>query len=302
MPGRPSVPAARRVVAAAGRVMVAAGIVLLLFVAYLLWGTGLIESSHQQALRRAFDSELAVAGHGAATRPAGVPGISSLAAAGAVPPAPGRPVAILEIPRIGLDSVVVQGTGPRQLRLGPGHYIGTPFPGQAGNAALAGHRTTYGAPFADLGELRPGDDVWATTIQGRFRYVVVRSFVLTPADVAVIGPSSTPELTLTTCTPPYSAAERLVVRARLVGRVAPAPTPTAALAVGPGSGALAGQVGSPAGAVGWGAVCAGLALVVWVAGRGRRHRWLVHLVGALPVLAALFLCFQAVGPLLPASF
>lgn len=291
----------RRVASGVGRVLVAGGVLLLLFVAYLLWGTGLQESSHQQALRRTFDRELAVAGRQrvdpapSATPGRDVPTLSSTAAGAS--PAEGRPVAILAIPRIGLDSVVVQGTDTDDLRLGPGHYVGTPMPGQAGNAAIAGHRTTYGAPFADLGELRPGDDVWATTTQGRFRYLVVRSLVVSPADTAVLDPSSAAELTLTTCTPPYSAAQRLVVQARLAGAPLPDGTVHRAAAVG-----LAGEVGDPVGAVTWGVVCGGLVLAVWMAGRGRRHRWAVHLAGGVAVLAALFMCFESLSPLLPASF
>ena len=70
-------------------------------------------------------------------------------------PADGQPVGLLQIPRIGVDKVIIEGTSTTDLRQGPGHYLGTPLPGQAGNAAIAGHRTTYGAPFYNLNELQP---------------------------------------------------------------------------------------------------------------------------------------------------
>ena len=122
-----------------------------------------------------------------------------------------------------MDKVIVEGTGTTDLRQGPGHYDGTPLPGQIGNAAIAGHRTTYGAPFYNLNELADGDPIVVTTTQGVFTYSVTRSLIVPcgdsncndPADVAVIAPSTTPELTLTTCNPRFSSSSRLVVQATL---------------------------------------------------------------------------------------
>ncbi len=126
-------------------------------------------------------------------------------------PAVGQPIGIIAIPKLGVDDVVVQGYGESQLQGGPGHYPSTSLPGQAGNAAIAGHRTTFAAPFYNLNQLDPGDPIFVLTSQGLFRYDVARSEIVSPTDSAVLDASTTPELTLTTCNPRYSASQRLVV-------------------------------------------------------------------------------------------
>ena len=131
------------------------------------------------------------AGSGAAP-----PVVASPAPPTAAPPE-GRAVGIIRIPRIGLDKAIVEGTDTADLRQGPGHYAGTPLPGQPGNSAVAGHRTTYGAPFSRLDELRSGDQVVVITPQGTFRYNINRSLVVEPSDVSVIAPVNANELTLT---------------------------------------------------------------------------------------------------------
>ena len=81
-------------------------------------------------------------------------------------------MAKIEIPRIGVDWIVVEGVDVADLRKGPGHYPGTALPGVRGNVAIAGHRTTYGAPFQDINELDPGDEIILTTVTGRYVYRV----------------------------------------------------------------------------------------------------------------------------------
>ena len=88
------------------------------------------------------------------------------------PPAEGNGLARLEIPKIGVDKIVVEGVGVEDLRKGPGHYPGTALPGVVGNVAIAGHRTTYGAPFGDIDKLKPGDEIILTTVTGRYVYNV----------------------------------------------------------------------------------------------------------------------------------
>ena len=126
----------RRVVAGFGRLLLAAGVLVLLFVAYQLWGTGLSESHAQSTLGQEYR---ALTHSPPATAPAVVPG-------GAL--------GIIQIPRIGLEKYLVQGTAEADLQKGPGHYVDTPLPGQPGNVGIAGHRTTYGAPFYNLDQLR----------------------------------------------------------------------------------------------------------------------------------------------------
>ena len=138
------------------------------------------------------------------------------------PAADGESVARIRIPRLGVTKVVVEGVSVDALKKGPGHYPGTPLPGQEGNAAIAGHRTTYGAPFHRLDELEENDLIYVTTLQGSFVYRVTESVIVSPRDVYVLDPSEDNRLTLTTCHPRYSARERLVVTAELLGDAAEA--------------------------------------------------------------------------------
>jgi len=128
----------------------------------------------------------------------------------------GDAVGRLRIDRIGLSSVVLEGTNADDLRRGPGHYPGTPLPGQSGTVAIAGHRTTYGAPFRKIDKVRSGDDIVVTMPYGRFTYRVERTRIVKPTDVWVVDRRSFDRLVLTACHPLYSAAERIVVFARLV--------------------------------------------------------------------------------------
>jgi sortase A len=202
------------------------------------------------------------------------------------------------IPKIGVNKAIVEGTGTADLREGPGHYSGTPLPGEAGNAAIAGHRTTYGAPFYSLNELGSGDQITVTTPQGSFRYVVNKSMDVEPSDVSVIDPTTTNQLTLTTCTPRYSAARRLIVQAALVS--APAPAPAVPRPQKP-SPSLAGQTGAWAPVLGWGLGALAVLVGLWLVARTRRRRWPIYLLGTAPLLVVLFMFFVAVSKVLPAS-
>jgi sortase A len=125
---------------------------------------------------------------------------------------PGNAVAILKIPRIDLNIVVVEGTDTESLKRGPGHYADTAYPWQDhGRVGIAGHRTTYLHPFYDLNEMKQGDPIVLETEYGTFRYVVTRVFVITPDNSSVLDQTKNPTLVLTTCNPRYSAAERLIV-------------------------------------------------------------------------------------------
>lgn len=144
----------------------------------------------------------------------------------------------IAIPAIGVETLVVEGTTPSALRAGAGHYVETPLPGEVGNVAIAGHRTTYGRPFNRLDELDVGDTIWLATPVGDHQYRVVgdpaspdcrptrtgdrpdaAACITNPSDWSVV---TTPEgsdgaiLTLTTCHPKGSAAQRLIIRAELV--------------------------------------------------------------------------------------
>lgn len=123
----------------------------------------------------------------------------------------------IQIPSLDVDVVVVEGTSASALRAGAGHYPSTPLPCEAGNVAIAGHRTTYGKPFANVDRLKTGDVIVLETPIGKCTYEVNRApFVVGPRDFSVIAndPNSR-SLTLTTCHPKGSAAKRLIVKATL---------------------------------------------------------------------------------------
>ncbi len=136
----------------------------------------------------------------------------------------GDPIGRLRIPRIGLNRLVQEGVGGRLaldpdgdrslLRSGPVHYAMTPLPGAGEPFAVAGHRTTFGAPFYKLDLLRRGDAVLVDTPYARFRYEVAKTTTVLPSNVGVLLDRGY-GLVLTTCTPRYSASHRLIVWAKL---------------------------------------------------------------------------------------
>lgn len=292
----------RSALSALGAVLTGAGVLILLFVAYQLWGTGLYTSRQQDSLRSAFEQKLQATPSTTPTtaNPANLP----------PPPPSGESVAQIRIPKIGLDQLIVQGVNLADLRKAPGHYPSTPLPGEQGNAAIAGHRTTYGAPFNRLGELVDGDEILVTTVKGSFTYTVGRVHVVKPNQVEVLDPTPTPVLTLTTCHPKYSAKERLIVVANLApGQKATPATPSPDPAPGEEEVAAGEGLGDPGLAsdrskvstVLWGAFTFLIGLGWWLAIRKWRH-WASYLGGVLPFLASLFFFFAHLELLLPANF
>ena len=208
---------------------------------------------------------------------------------------------------------IVEGIGVENLKEGPGHYPKTPYPGQAGNAAIAGHRTTYGAPFYRLDELKPGDDLYVATRASPkpWHYQVVSTHDVPPTDVSVLDPSTENLLTLTTCTPRFTAEKRLIVVFKLIGPVDPRPVVAPAASAPPmSSGALAGSagtIGSLSGqgttttpAILWGLVCAAIWLGAWLVAR-RGRKWLVYVVATPVFLLCLFFFFENFARFVPAN-
>ena len=128
----------------------------------------------------------------------------------------GAAVGRLRIDRIDGDFVLVNGTAEDDLRKGPGIYDDVPFPGAPGTTAIAGHRTTYGAPFRRIDRLERGDEVVVEMPYGRFTYVVEGTRIVAPTEVSVIDRVGHDRLVLSACHPLYSAAKRIVVFGRLV--------------------------------------------------------------------------------------
>jgi LPXTG-site transpeptidase (sortase) family protein len=132
-----------------------------------------------------------------------------------VPPRPGEPIGRMEIPRLHLSAVILEGTAPKTLRVAAGHINGTALPGTAGNICIAAHRDTL---FRPLREVQPRDAILITTTYGTFRYIIDRVEIVSPGDVRVLRPTTDQELTLITCYPfTYvgAAPKRLAVHARL---------------------------------------------------------------------------------------
>jgi sortase A len=303
----------RRIIREVGFDLITAGVVVLLFVGYQLWGTGLAEAHSQDQLRQQFSNQVAKPAQAQPRTPAPAPapspaaGGDSATVGGSQPALPGPPtgtaVAHLVIPKLAVDKYVVQGVEEADLRKGPGHYPGTPMPGEPGNAAIAGHRTTYGAPFYRINELQAGDDIFVTTAAGKFRYQVTQSLTVKPSNVTVIAATTDNRLTLPTCTPRFEATDRLIVVARLVNvpappaaRVAPAPPPVVKANLGSGTS----KAWPPTIAYGLGFVALWV-VVRQVGGRRRTLRWLPFLVG-IPICAIpLWFVFENVIRLAPSA-
>jgi len=204
-----------------GEVLITIGLLLFLFVAWQLWWTDVTANREQavavQTLERTF-------------------GPANLAERGVADPLAtltkvpfGEAFAIMRIPRFGADFArpVLQGTDHDTLTKGIGHYPGTAFPGQVGNFAVAGHRTTYGKPFSDIDLLQRGDVIVVETKASYLVYAVDRHVIVTPDKVEVIAPvpqhpGAKPNqawMTMTACHPRFSANQRYVVFAKLVKRI-----------------------------------------------------------------------------------
>jgi sortase A len=189
---------AGRILRALGMLCLVAALVVAGYLGWLLWGTGLGTAREQRHLREQIDKVIA---HPRPLDPR-TPAV----------PREGAPVGILQIPKLHLDIVVVNGTSTADLKKGPGHYMDTAYPwDDTGRVAIAGHRTTYLHPFWSLDKLRRGDLIRLVTEYGTFDYHVTGSRVILPSGTWVLRQTEEPSLVLTTCTPPFSASHRLVV-------------------------------------------------------------------------------------------
>ncbi len=341
----------RRFLGGTGRLLMTSGVLILLFVAYGLWGTGFFTARSQNALED--DFELAKAAYGqttsshaatttsAPTEPTGSTPPTTATPGGAINIAlpviaAGDPIGKIRIPKIGIDWTFVQGTTRDDLKKGPGHYQSTPYPGQTGNAAIAGHRTTWGQPFNRVDELQPGDPIEIETFWGNFTYQVECTIIVKPGDTWVAGAPisnctqgafidpATPQLTLSSCNPKFSARERIIVKAALRGEDSDVPAvfdpsqlpdrdrvPGAIPGEGPDlsgslddselSEGLAGDPASRGPALVWSVFAAVAGLLWWWGYRHWRH-WVTWLVGVAPFGALLSGAFFYIERMLPAGY
>jgi len=198
-----------------GSVFIGLGLSILFFVFYELVGTSAITKGHQSALQADFDLEL--------SQPSNLPPpfTGQLELGGKKLRSPGvHGIARLKIPRISLNVIVVEGVTLDRLAYGPGHYPQTKLFGENGVAAVAGHRTGWSAPFFNLDKLRVGDDVIVETTKATYTYVMRADRVVTPDHSEVLkgNPNSkaVQQLVLTTCTPKFTAKNRLIIFLDLV--------------------------------------------------------------------------------------
>ena len=173
-----------------GRTMIVAGLLLLSFVAYQLWGTGIVEGRSQTAIAKQF-----------------------------VKPQPIQPqlgglVGRITIPSIGVSKYVVAGVRLKDLERGPGLFPGSPLPGQKGNVAIAGHRITFGAPFSRIDEINDNEKIILETRDGTFTYIVKGEPKIVAATDVAVARTTNPDIamvTLVSCYPKWTSTQRIVV-------------------------------------------------------------------------------------------
>jgi len=308
-----------RVLGAVGRTCISAGVLILLFVVYQLWGTGIREAQAQDRLRDDFAELLESAPTTTSTTSTSTTSTTApsepTTTTTAAPPPPLEPVphgeatAQIRIPAIGVEKTVVEGVSVSDLKKGPGHYPETPLPGQQGNAAIAGHRTTYGAPFNRIDELVAGDEILVQTVQGEFRYEVTEQLIVEPTQVDVLDDKGDDRLTLTACHPKYSARERIVVVAVLSPEQEALPRPPRDIQDDNPDAPeervvledIDGEGERTLPTILLGGLCALIWLLAWGLGRKWR-RWPAYAIGLPFFLVALFFFFEEFSRLLPSNF
>lgn len=275
-----------------GRTLIGAGLLLLAFVAYQLWGTGIQQARSQKTLEKQF-SYLYPARPTTTTVP--------------VMPKEGEVVGKISIPKINVDTWFVAGAKLKDLEKGPGLFADSVLPGQFGNAAIAGHRTSYGAPFENLDQLVTGDEITYTTAQGTFTYTVTKSMVVPPSRIDVVKTKDETKAvtTLVTCHPKWTSENRLIVSAELSSSHVPLPaTPLATITWETLEEASPGWFHDTSRIVPTALWSLGLVLV-WILGRrfaGNGWRRVAVVTASSAVfLVVLYMVFENLSGLLPAN-
>ena len=266
-----------------GRTMIVAGLLLLSFVAYQLWGTGIAEGRSQNAMATQF-----------------------------VQPQPVQPqlgdlVGRITIPSIGVSKYVIAGVRLKDLQRGPGLFSGSPMPGQKGNVAIAGHRTTFGAPFSRIDELRNNEKIILESKDGTFTYRVDgQPKIVSATDVAVAQTidSNTATLTLISCYPKWTSRQRIIVVATL--DVTELPLTSAPMAATgpieqkPADGWFHDPTAWPS-VLFFGFALIAIRIIAAIMARRGRRKIFVYLIAGGVFIPTLYLFFGALTRLLPAN-
>lgn len=274
-----------------GRVLIALGLLLLSFVAYQLWGTGIAESRAQNTLASEFETVVQN------------PTIQTTT------PLYGDVISRIRIPSIEVDKFVVAGVDAQSLQKGPGLFPGSPLAGQLGNVAITGHRTTYGAPFSRINEITVGDEIIVQTSEGEFTYIVnAEPFVVEPTqtEVAQTTDPNSATLTLISCHPKWTSDKRIVVTAELVPTVEPAPPTQFVAQTGDYVPELLNEGWFHDAAAWpwvllWFSVLIGLYVTALVAIRRGLRAYISYPVMAVVMLPVLFIFFEQLSRLLPTN-
>lgn len=266
-----------------GRTLIASGLLLLSFVGYQLWGTGLSETRAQSNLERQFRSQ-----------PAAIPVYGGL-------------VGKIEIPSINVEKWVVAGVGYKELERGPGLFSGSPLPGQLGNVAIAGHRTTFGAPFSRIDEVRTGDSIIMTTTKGTFTYIVRGNpKIVSASDVQVVKTVDKTKamLTLVSCHPKWTSKQRIIVQADL-STSTPAQPPTVFEPNSPATEVLnEGWFHDPSawpGVIGLALLLVGIVIGATLIRKMGRSPWVVYPITFIIFVPVLYVFFGYLTRLLPTN-
>ncbi len=266
-----------------GRTMIAAGLLLLSFVAYQLWGTGIAEGRAQSAMATQF-----------------------------VQPQPAQPtfgglVGRITIPSIGVSKYLVAGVRLKDLERGPGLFPGSPLPGQKGNVAIAGHRTTYGAPFSRIDEIHDKAIITLESRDGTFTYIVNgEPKVIAATDTAVTKTTNTEtaSLTLVSCYPKWTSSRRIIVVATLDSTVTPLQatpfTENTTVTEQPKDGWFHDPTAWPT-VLFFGFALIAIRIIAAIMTRRGRRKLLVYLIAGGIFVPTLFLFFGGLARLLPAN-
>lgn len=265
-----------------GLVMTAIGLLVAIFFAYLIGFTRLQGDRAQRRLLSHFH-----------------PGAPALLGT----PKTGQPVAILQIPDLGLNQVVVDGTSARLLEAGPGLLVGSAYPGTSGNTVIAGRRLTFTHPFEHLNHLRTGDQILVINAYGHMDYTVSGVKTVKPGQTDPASPSATAQLTLITSGSGWDPTDQLAVVANLQGKPVQTGTPTIQNAdvIQASSLGQTGDATASAPALLWGLIFVGSMVGAVMGYRRDRHRRVLYLLSTPVVLALAILFFENLARLLPST-